>query len=321
MLAHRVRGIGAIIDGKTATARELVQALADAHLQGVGIEIGAGLRPLQPAQADKIHYHDKRDPRDFERLFGVSAPYEIQTLDHIQQENPDGVDFVSAFQVLEHADDPIAVAASWMKLLRAGGLIFVTVPAADNVIESGRPITPLRHMLEDHFFGRSGDSYESKGHIFSFISACAASGGELMPWYAKEDVESYARRLLFEVKELDDHDLHWHTYDLKTLVDVIGIAFAVGGHTAEIVEAIEYDNCLFVVARKAAYSSIPAPLRDFERSLRAAADQCAQITGTPRTERSACDRPSTRPASRGSLATRIRKALAVLSNTQVDAVL
>lgn len=245
----------------------LRKELGDPFIRGTGVEIGAGLNPVRHNAIDKLYFADKRNPQEFEEYFGIAPEYELIDLQNIASKYPDGVDFISCHHVVEHIDNPIPVIAKWSRILANDGIIYLSIPSVNNSIEKGRMLTPLRHVIEDWFFERSAASFESKQHIHSFIDACTASGGELAPWFAENSVQDFARYILFDIGQRDDHDLHWHTYDMPTIRYVLEISFFIAGYTATIELEHESDDSLYVVARKRPGRRIPEGLVEFMADL------------------------------------------------------
>jgi SAM-dependent methyltransferase len=251
--------------------------LGDPFVMGTGVEIGAGLHPVRHDGIRKLYFFDKRNPEEFEAYFGAPPEYDLIDLEGVRREYPDGLDFISCHHVVEHIDNPVAVLADWISMIRQGGTFYLSIPSQNNSIEHGRLLTPLQHVLEDYFFQRPASSYESKQHINSFIEACTASGGPVRPWFADNTTQDYARYILFDIGQRDDHDLHWHTYDLQTIRGVVEAAFYVAGASAEILVCEESDDSHYIAARKAPRGHIPSGIAAFYAQTRAALDRCHSL--------------------------------------------
>ncbi|MBI4952023.1 MAG: methyltransferase domain-containing protein [Myxococcales bacterium] len=68
--------------------------------------------------------------------------------------------FVIANHVLEHAPNPIGVLRNWRRVLRPGGLLFLSVPMESRSFDKGHGVTSLRHMVEDFELGERGELAE-----------------------------------------------------------------------------------------------------------------------------------------------------------------
>lgn len=251
---------------------ELRKRYGDPYVSGVGVEIGAGLRPVQHEGIQKLYFFDKRNAAEFEAYFGAPPEYDLISLEGVRETYPQGLDFVTSHHVIEHIDNPIGVLSEWISLLKPGGIFYLSIPSPNNTTERRRPITPLRHILEDHFFQRGADSYESKQHLFSFIEACSASGGDLVPWFAKDGVQKFSEYVLFDIGQRDDHDSHWHTVDLMTARKMVEIAFHLSGAGSEVLVCEESDDSHYLLFRKAPLAAAPAELVAFQKAMSAVAD-------------------------------------------------
>ena len=228
--------------------RDKRQEIGDRLISGIGYEIGAGASLSQYLGMKSITYLDKRDRTDLEQLFNSSIPYDVHSIDdqHV------AADFVIAHHVIEHAADPIGTIVRWSSLIKDGGRMFLSLPAADNPCEKDRLPTPFEHILDDYLFGRGPDHFDSKQHILHFINQWAVMDLANF-WYAKLDVTEFATVSLSEVRR-DGHDLHWHTYTIETFKQVMETAFWFAGHDIAFCHAEHGMGCIYIVAAKGATS-------------------------------------------------------------------
>jgi SAM-dependent methyltransferase len=113
------------------------------HCLGEGLEIGPGRLP----------YCDRRTTTFVEKhpesLDGMLRPDIVA--DAADLPLPDGSqNYVFSSHVLEHAPDTIRVLKEWLRVLRAGGVIFLMLPHADRTFDRHRPKTTLEHHIADH---------------------------------------------------------------------------------------------------------------------------------------------------------------------------
>lgn len=133
----------------------------------VGLEIGGpspifaknGLFPIYPfvkrldncnfsqqtvwegSLSEGMHFHydgDHPPSRQFIRdavdLHGISA---------------DAYDFVLSSHNIEHIANPLRAFREWLRVLKDSGIIVLAVPHLDGTFDHNRPVTPLRHIVED----------------------------------------------------------------------------------------------------------------------------------------------------------------------------
>jgi predicted SAM-dependent methyltransferase len=59
-------------------------------------------------------------------------------------------DFVIANHMLEHVEDPIAALEHQLRVLKPGGILYLTLPDARHSFDSPRQRTTVEHLLRDH---------------------------------------------------------------------------------------------------------------------------------------------------------------------------
>lgn len=245
--------------------------IGDPFVAGRGVEVGAGLLPILHPRISSLCFIDKRSAEEFVHYFGRAPEYDIKSWDDLAKSDPDGVDFISSHHVIEHISDPIHEIGNWLAHLKVGGVFYCSIPANSNVCEADRIETPIDHVVEDYLFQRGENSYESKQHIYSFVLQWSLADPPLRPWYARGDAEELASILLQEARR-DAHDLHWHTYKLETIKQVLEAAFYFAGYGCDCLwESTELDeNSHYLVFRKTAVKKMPSFLMRIKNALASA---------------------------------------------------
>ena len=144
--------------------------LARRYLRGEGIEIGALHRPLRLPGAARVRYVDVLS-RDELLATHSSAVYgnprwvvETDVIDDGERLGTfadQSVDFVVANHMLEHTEDPIVTLEHLVRVLRPGGVLFLTLPDARHTFDALRPRTTVEHLVRDH---RDGPAVSREGH-------------------------------------------------------------------------------------------------------------------------------------------------------------
>jgi SAM-dependent methyltransferase len=236
-------------------------------VRGRGVEVGAGIDPVLHEHVEQTWYVDKRCHSDLVAWFGRELPYTLSTWEEVRSRAACGVDFVVSHHVLEHAHDPIGAASEWVSHLRPGGVLCFSIPAPDNPTERGRPLTPMRHLLEDHFFARAPNSYDSMAHLPTFVMALVFGEDCLRPSFTKGTCEEMSATLLGLLDQAEP-DFHWHTLDLDTAKEVGDAAFFLAGASAELLMAREgADYSLYLAWSKGPPGPPPSAIRDFSRDI------------------------------------------------------
>lgn len=125
-------------------------------LTGTGLEIGALHKPTPLPEDASVAYVDYKTRTENEKAYPELAGETIVETHHVG----DGFsldfiaagsqDFVIANHALEHSPDPWGTLETWWAKLRPGGVLYVTVPAADKYFDRGRPISGLREIWRAH---------------------------------------------------------------------------------------------------------------------------------------------------------------------------
>ena len=138
------------------------RSIAARYLAGSGIELGALHAPLPVARGVHVRYVDRMSVPDLRRQY--------PELEHLHLVHPDiiddaerlgtvqdgSTDFVIANHVLEHTEDPIGALGAWLRVVRPGGILYLSVPNKLHTFDRGRPVTTLEHLVQDHAQGPEG---------------------------------------------------------------------------------------------------------------------------------------------------------------------
>ena len=139
--------------------------LARRYLQGEGIEIGAFTWPMRVPKGASVKYldHAPRDEliRGYGDTFGKEGTNgamipETDIVDDgevLAKVADESQDFVIANHVLEHMPDPIKALGHWLRVLRPGGILFLSLPDGRHTFDRFREPTTLEHLLRDHAEG------------------------------------------------------------------------------------------------------------------------------------------------------------------------
>jgi predicted SAM-dependent methyltransferase len=115
------------------------------------------------------------------------------------------LDFLIANHLLEHLEDPVGALTNWTRVLRPGGIIFITVPDARRTFDAARPRTTVEHVVRDHREG-PGTSRAEHYREWAHIIEC------LPEERVAERMAEYARRNRRE---------HFHVWELETFLDLL----------------------------------------------------------------------------------------------------
>lgn len=199
--------------------------IAREHCIGAGVELGPGQRPTQVGPDSTLAFVDKRGPEELARYFGSS---DVVTGERLESFTSGSFDFLIAHHVLEHSSNVIEELMSWMSYVRDGGVVFLSVPDRRHCPDSTRLETPPNHFVSDYILGIDDSSFESREHIYSFLSAWHAVGA-----LADRSKEEAAHLTAMAVHK-PENDLHWHVFTETTLRFVVETAARLSGRSAVI---------------------------------------------------------------------------------------
>ena len=127
--------------------------LAARFLRDEGIEIGALHNPLPMPDCANVKYLDV--------LTKAQALAHYPELSAAKLVDPDIIDnaqelaaikdaawnFCVANHVLEHTRKPLTALRNWLRVLKPGGILYVSIPDCSNKLDRKRPVTTFEHQL------------------------------------------------------------------------------------------------------------------------------------------------------------------------------
>lgn len=135
---------------------EIRNWFAQKYLFGRGIELGAQQVPTMVRQGCRVEYVDVVSNETLVARHDLPAD-DLVPLTHVIDGNDlsvytDGeLDFVIANHVLEHFDDPVGGLREWMRIIKDGGKLFITLPNfRGNCFDFERPPVRQDHLELDH---------------------------------------------------------------------------------------------------------------------------------------------------------------------------
>jgi SAM-dependent methyltransferase len=134
---------------------------AAVYLTGSGIEIGALNLPLRVPPSARVRYVDYLPIETLREHHAhliytgqpLVAPDVVDDGERLESFPDKSLDFVIANHFIEHTEDPIRTLSAHLRVLRAGGILFMAVPDKRKTFDVDRPVTPLEHLVRDHTEG------------------------------------------------------------------------------------------------------------------------------------------------------------------------
>jgi SAM-dependent methyltransferase len=150
--SRKTRAVGvAYLAQKTNLTRG---PLSFIYLRGSGIEIGAYNWALMVPKGVKVTQVDREPVESYaNRIPDGSTLVKVDVHAMIEDLAPfsnESQDFVIANHVVEHSENPILAMQSMFRVLKPGGILFLTLPDKRFTFDIERPRTDFEHVLRDY---------------------------------------------------------------------------------------------------------------------------------------------------------------------------
>jgi SAM-dependent methyltransferase len=175
------------------------------YLKGDGIEIGPLDYPLRLPREARVRYVDYLDAAGLRKAYSgtlragrpLIAPDIVDDGARLASSADGSLDFVIANHMLEHVEDPIAALEHQLRVLRPGGILYLTLPDARHSFDSSRQRTTVEHLLRDH---RDGPEVSRSEHYEECARLIEGHSGENLTRRVRE-MEAEGLRPHFHVWE------------------------------------------------------------------------------------------------------------------------
>lgn len=177
--------------------------IAKRFLRGKGLEVGALHAPLRVPFGVNVRYVDRMTTPElrahytelrFRRFVFVSIVDNGETLSRVPDE---AYDFIIANHVFEHYENPLRALSSMLRVVKEGGVVYLSVPDMRSTFDKHRTETSFEHVLRDY---RKGADVSRRSHLDEWARFVDGV----------EDETARARR----VEELIAHEysIHYHAW-------------------------------------------------------------------------------------------------------------
>jgi predicted SAM-dependent methyltransferase len=196
------------------------------YLRGDGIEIGALYSPLRVPPGARVRYVDHASGDELRRIYPehdwVQVPDVVDEGERLAKFGDESLDFVIANHMLEHVEDPIEALGHFLRVLRPGGVLFLTLPDPRRTFDGRRERTTVEHLLRDH---REGPQVSRREHQLEWARVVEAIGDE-------DDV---AQRVDEYEREGSRH--HFHVWEVESfLAFVLALGLPVDVEAAQVTD-------------------------------------------------------------------------------------
>ena len=198
-----------VSDRVTRIDRELI---ARKYLRGHGLEIGALHAPLPVPRSARVRYVDRMSRRDLLRQYPELARRRVVETDiiddgeHLSSIADSSQDFLIANHFLEHCENPLLTLRNMMRVLKPGGILYLTVPDKRFTFDRRREVTPREHLIRDY---EEGPSWSRRQHFADWVRHVQGVEDPLQ-----------AERNVRELEETG-FSIHYHVWTQREILDLL----------------------------------------------------------------------------------------------------
>ena len=118
-------------------------------------------------------------------------------------------DFILASHVIEHIANPIKALLEWLRILKENGILLLVVPHRDGTFDHNRPITTLKHLLDDFEKNIKEDDLTHLPEILELHDLTLDPQAGDFDAFKKRSLDNFNNRCL-----------HHHIFDTKLVVEI-----------------------------------------------------------------------------------------------------
>lgn len=216
---------------------EVRKTIADNFIAGQGLEIGAFASPLPVPAAAQVTYVDKYNLEDLDanhkvaglslKDFGVDLstvvrPDIVDDGECLSKVGDYSQDFVIANHVLEHFEDPIKGFRNMLRVLKHGGILYLSLPEMRHSFDSVRQPTPFEHLQRDY---EEGPGWSRELAYAEFAKIFAANGMDkgLFPRRSGAALAQFESEVAQELNAAN-YSIHFHAWTMDGMVEMFSRA-------------------------------------------------------------------------------------------------
>ena len=228
----RAKGVGGILQAiawrATAVKPRMLPLCIELVKERHGLEIGGpsplfmrkGSLPLYPhiARLDNCNFNrntvwENTITEGYTFKYDKNRPAGCQYVSeaaNLQGIPSNSYSFVLASHVVEHTANPISAVKEWIRVLEPNGKLLLITPHLEGTFDHRRPITDLRHLIEDNQLETREDD---KTHLAEILKL-----HDLDRDWGASDFKTFKER---SERNFEFRCLHHHVFDTKLVVDML----------------------------------------------------------------------------------------------------
>ncbi|MBU1564590.1 MAG: class I SAM-dependent methyltransferase [Proteobacteria bacterium] len=209
----------------TTEDQEYSQYISDTlsfkYISGTGIEIGALHAPMSfDKEKAQVLYVDRLSRQELYLQYPEFRKFDIVNADIIDNGadlstiTDSSFDFCISNHVLEHIENPLKALMNWLRVIKPGGLLYLSVPLPNNEHDKNRQATSISHIIKDYDLLLTDSKVFEKQryeHFREFVKSAIRS--EQTNDHCVED----------KINELIaiNYSIHFHVFTEETLLQMI----------------------------------------------------------------------------------------------------
>jgi predicted SAM-dependent methyltransferase len=197
---------------KLCVARLDRESIAKMYIKGKGIEIGALHNPIRLPKSANITYVDRMSITALRKQYPELSSKELVDVDiiddgeHLFKIKDSSQNFVIANHFLEHCQNPIGAIRNMLRVLKKGGVVYLSIPDKRYSFDADRPVTSIGHLLKDY---QKGPEWSKKQHF-----------EEWTRYIDKIQSEAEIEARISHLMKLD-YSIHYHTWTQTEMLELM----------------------------------------------------------------------------------------------------
>jgi len=215
-LVQAVCGLAAETARRAVSHNRLV--LAARYIRGEGIEIGGLGRTLPIPPGARVKYLDRYDREDLYKNFpemigkNIIGPDIVDDGETLATVLHSSQDFLIANHVVEHFQNPILFFHNAMRVLKTGGILFLTLPEMNKTFDRNRPVTSFAHLVADY---EIGPEHSRLDHYREYVRL-ADNHNAKQAWQTEAEYQALVSKLMTE-----NYSIHFHVWDVAGMIELL----------------------------------------------------------------------------------------------------
>jgi predicted SAM-dependent methyltransferase len=186
--------------------------LSHIFLRGHGLEIGALNNPLAVPNSAKTRFVDRLPTEELTKLYVDVDPHDIRPVDIVTEGETlagvpdDSEDFVIANHMVEHCEDPIGTIRHMLRVLKVGGILFMTLPDKRFTFDIKRQVHSFDHVKKDFLEGPENSRL-----------------GHYIEWLRDVDGITDEKEINARATQLNEEraNIHFHAWDEAAMMEML----------------------------------------------------------------------------------------------------